>query len=195
MPARSTGRRHCGSLRDHRAAGRPGGLFDQAPPRHDRRRFRRRAAPRAARHESPSAEPVEPPDEPWRPSATPTLVRAAGPDGGLGYATRPRKAFQLQLRLLRTVAGLTGNTAARQAITAADALVATARRPPEDDRATSPFACRTGRRHGPRSTEPITPHRRFAFTHAQPQRRADGEARVRRHRQRRRHGLVRRRAA
>jgi len=106
------------------------------------------------------AEPVAPPPEPWRPERTPNsfelLARTVAE-----YSTRPRKAFQLQLRLLRTVADLTGNKAAREAITAAMPLL---RRFGILQRTTADEPIRLPNRAAPRTpfNRAITPHRRLA---------------------------------
>jgi diacylglycerol O-acyltransferase / wax synthase len=96
----------------------------------------------------PAGSDVEPPAEPWQPRRPPTplelLTRTI-----VAYSTRPQKAVQLQVRLLRTIARLTGNPVARETVRTA---VPVLRRIGFLERVRSGRRCRRGRRRERRST-------------------------------------------
>ena len=104
---------------------------------------------------------IEPPSEPWVPEQPPSsaelLLRTLG-----AYATRPRKAVQLQVRLARTLVNLTGNPAARDAVGSALPVL---RRVGILDRSAGEGPIRLPSRPAPKTpfNRPISAHRRFAF--------------------------------
>ncbi len=114
----------------------------------------------------PEGATVTPPDQPWQPERTPTPFELLGRTV-LAYAARPRKAVQLQLRMLRAVAALSGNAAARELVAGAMPGL----------RRVGILPSAQGEQRVVLPTQPaprtpfnrvVTPHRRFAFDSAMP---------------------------
>jgi len=109
----------------------------------------------------PEGATVTPPDQPWQPERTPTPFELLGRTV-LAYAARPRKAVQLQLRMLRAVAALSGNAAARELVAGAMPGLRRVGILPSaqgEQRVVLPT------RPAPRTpfNRVVSPHRRFAF--------------------------------
>jgi WS/DGAT/MGAT family acyltransferase len=109
----------------------------------------------------PEGATVIPPSDPWQPERPPTLIELLARTV-VAYWTKPQKAAQLQIRLIRTVARLSGNPAAREAVAAA---VPALRRVGVLEPSTGEERVKLPTRPAPRTpfNRPITPHRRFAF--------------------------------
>lgn len=109
----------------------------------------------------PGRRPPDPPDLPWRPERTPTslelLARVA-----LHYATRPGKVLEVQRKMLRMAADLSGNPAFRQMVAAS---VPGARRLGLLGTSEGGEPIGLAARPAPRTpfNRAITAHRRFAF--------------------------------
>jgi diacylglycerol O-acyltransferase len=109
----------------------------------------------------PDAAVIEPPPR-WRePVPPPTASELLGRTL-VAYAIRPRKFLELQLRMLRTAAALSGNPAFRQAVAA---TIPGLRRLGLLERRTAEELLTLPNRSAPRTpfNRAITAHRRFAF--------------------------------
>ena len=110
----------------------------------------------------PEGRHIEPPERPWVAERAPSPLELMSRTM-MGYSTKPRKAVQLEVRLLRTVARVSGNRAARQMVRA---LVPGLNRIGLLDRSDRVAEPTLPNRPAPRTAfnAAITPHRRFAFT-------------------------------
>jgi WS/DGAT/MGAT family acyltransferase len=111
------------------------------------------------------AEPPEPvPDTASTPIAAPPSAATLLARTAVGYATRPQKAVELQVQLLRTAARLTGNPVFRQlALAAMPGLRALRRRAGERPDGTLPPTLTAGPAPATPWNRAVTAHRRFAF--------------------------------
>jgi diacylglycerol O-acyltransferase / wax synthase len=104
---------------------------------------------------------IDPPSAPLEAERMPAPLELLGRTL-VNYASRPRKALQLQLRLLRTMAALTGNPAARQMVASAMPGLRRVGLLPNSDEAANVTLPTRPAPHTPWNRA-ITGHRRFAF--------------------------------